>query len=139
MKDRIDVVADLLMGAAYADDRLEGEEKATVKRLLRETLGVGTLPIDLEFRIDDFKPEGLDLGEAGAAFAREPLEMKRRLLELLSAVHSADDEYDFAEDEYLVRVGKAMGLDEKHYQDLLAIVLEEVDLAEDLRLVRHGK
>jgi uncharacterized tellurite resistance protein B-like protein len=139
MKDRIGIVADLLMGSAYADNRLEGEEKAAVRRLLRETLGTNTLPMDLEFRIEEFKPEGLDLGQAGAAFASEPLDIKRRLLELLAAVHSADDEYDFAEDEYLARVGKAMGVAEKDYQDLLAIVLEEVDLAEDLRLVREGK
>ena len=139
MKDRIAIVADLLMGSAYADDKLDGQEKVAVRRLLRETLGVATLPMDLEFRIEEFKPATLDLGEAGAAFAGEPLEIKRRLLELLAAVHEANDEYDFAEDEYLARVGAAMGLDESHYQDLLAIVLEEVDLAEDMRLVRHGK
>jgi uncharacterized tellurite resistance protein B-like protein len=139
MKDRIAIVADLLMGSAYADDKLDGQEKVAVRRLLRETLGVATLPMDLEFRIDEFDPKSLDLGEAGAAFANEPPEIKRRLLELLAATHDADDEYDFAEDEYLVRVAKAMGVDESQYQDLLAIVLEEVDLAEDLRLVRHGK
>jgi uncharacterized tellurite resistance protein B-like protein len=139
MKDRIAIVADLLMGSAYADDKLDGQEKVAVRRLLRETLGVATLPMDLEFRIDEFDPKSLDLGEAGAAFAGEPPEIKRRLLELLAAIHEADDEYDFAEDEYLVRVAKAMGVDQAQYQDLLAIVLEEVDLAEDLRLVRHGK
>jgi uncharacterized tellurite resistance protein B-like protein len=139
MKDRIAIVADLLMGSAYADDKLDGQEKVAVRRLLRETLGVATLPMDLEFRIDEFDPKSLDLGEAGAAFASEPPEIKRRLLELLAAMHEADDEYDFAEDEYLVRVAKAMGVAESQYQDLLAIVLEEVDLAEDLRLVRHGK
>ena len=34
MKDRIHMVADLLMGAAHSDGRLEGMEKATVKRML---------------------------------------------------------------------------------------------------------
>ena len=36
MKDRLPLVADLLMDAAHADDTLAGEEKAAVKRLLRD-------------------------------------------------------------------------------------------------------
>ena len=57
LPDRLPLVADLLMDAAYADDHLEGEEKMAVKRLLREILDVQTLPMDLDFRIDEFDPE----------------------------------------------------------------------------------
>jgi uncharacterized tellurite resistance protein B-like protein len=138
MKDRILVVADLLMGAAYADARLEGEEKAAVRRLLREVLGAPALPIDVDFRIDEFRPEAFDLGEAGAAFVDDPPELKRRLLELLAAVHGADREYDHLEDEYLRRVGGAIGLPDDRYRDLLTTVVEEIDLAEDLAQVRFG-
>src|SRR5436853_7902873 len=46
MKDRLPIVADLLMDAAFADQRLEGEEKDAVKRLLRELLETQALPMD---------------------------------------------------------------------------------------------
>lgn len=130
MKDRITIVADLLMGAAHADARLEGEEKTAVRRILREILGVPNLPMDLDFRIDEFKPEALDVGEAGAAFVDDPPETKRRLLEMLAAVHAADSEHDFEEDEYLRRVGGAIGLSDDSYRDMLATIVEEIDLGE---------
>ena len=138
MKDRITVVADLLMAAAYADGRLEGEEKGVVRRLLREIMGGAPLSMDLEFRIEEFKHESFDLGEAGAAFADDAPDKKRRLLELLSAVHGADHEYDMAEDEFVHRVAAAIGLDEDSYHDLASTVLDEVDLAADLESVRRG-
>jgi uncharacterized tellurite resistance protein B-like protein len=125
MKDRIEIVADLLMGAAHADGRLEGMETATVKRLLREILAVPTLPMDLEFRLDEFNPKTFDLGEAGAAFVNESDVEKRHLLELLSTVSGTDGEFDLAEDAYVRRVGLAIGLPESHYRDLAAAVLED--------------
>src|SRR5438067_13660731 len=101
MKDRIPLVADILMAAAHADAHLHGEERSAVQRLLRQVLGGGALPMDLDFRIEEFDPKKFDLGEAGAAFAGDPPENKRRLLELVSAVHAADDEYDLSEDDFV--------------------------------------
>jgi uncharacterized tellurite resistance protein B-like protein len=137
MKDRITLVADLLMAAAYSDAQLAGDEKAAVKRLLRELLVTQKLPMDLEFRIDEFNPKTFDLGEAGSAFVDDPPELKRRLLELVAIVHAADGEYDLAEDEFVQRVGLSMGLDEASYRDLVSTVIEEIDLA-DVDRLRHG-
>jgi hypothetical protein len=137
MKDRIGIVTTLLMGAANADRRLEGQEKDAVRRLLLELLGETSLPMDVEFRIDEFDPESLNLQEAKTAFAGEPPAVKRRLLELLAAVHEADDEYDLDEDEYLRSVGQAIGLDEKQYEDLVT-KFEEIG-PEDLTVLRHGE
>jgi uncharacterized tellurite resistance protein B-like protein len=128
MKDRIPIVADILMAAAHADAHLHGEERNTVCRLLRQVLGGGALPMDLEFRIDEFAPASFDLGEAGAAFAGDPPETRRRLLELVSAVHAADQEYDLSEDEFVRQLGAALGLPEDSYRDLAATVVEEIDL-----------
>jgi uncharacterized tellurite resistance protein B-like protein len=125
MKDRIHLVADLLMGAAHADGRLEGSETATVKRLLKEILSAATLPMDVEFRLDEFNPKSFDLAEACAAFVDDTAAEKRHLLELISAVQNTDGEFDLAEDAYLRRVGLAIGLDERHYRDLAAAVLED--------------
>lgn len=138
MKDRLPLVADLLMEAAYADDRLEGDEKDAVKRLLREILEVGSLPMDLEFRIDEFDPETFNRGAALAAFANDAPALKRRLLELIAAVHIADGEIDFAEDDHLRAVGEGLGLPPESFRELVVDVVEEVDIGEDLEHLRYG-
>jgi uncharacterized tellurite resistance protein B-like protein len=138
MKDRLPLVADLLMEAAYADDKLEGEEKDAVKRLLREILDVQTLPMDLAFRIDEFDAKGFNRGAAVAAFAGDPPALKRRLLELIAAVHVADGEIDFLEDAHLRAVGEALGLPPEAFKELVVDVVEEIDLGEDLEHLRYG-
>ncbi len=137
--DRLPLVADLLMDAAYADDRLEGEEKSAVKRMLREILEVPTLPIDLDFRIDEFDPKAFDRAKVLAAFAADPKHLKQRLLELVAAVHAADGEIDFAEDAQLRAVGAGLGLAAEDFQDLVVEVVEEIDLGEDLGRLRYGE
>jgi uncharacterized tellurite resistance protein B-like protein len=140
MKDRLPLVADLLMDAAHADKQVHGEEKMAVRRLLRELLGASAvLPMDLDFRIDEFAPDKFDLGATAAAFAGDPPQVKRRLLELIGTVHAADGEIDFAEDEYLRRVAAALGVAEADYADLVVTVLEEIDLTEDLNRIRYGE
>ncbi|HVR04190.1 MAG TPA: TerB family tellurite resistance protein [Polyangia bacterium] len=138
MKDRLPLVADLLMDAAHADDALEGEEKAAVKRLLREILEAASLPMDLDFRIEEFSPERFDLAVTTAAFANDPPALKRRLLELCAAVHAADGEIEFSEDEQLRRVGAALGLPAESYDDMVVTVIEELELGEDLERLRYG-
>ena len=140
MKDRLPLVADLLMDAAHADEHVHGEEKLAVRRLLRELLGASAaLPMDLDFRIDEFAPDKFDLTATAAAFAGDPPEVKRRLLELIGTVHAADGEIDFAEDAYLRRVADALGMAESDYEDLVVTVLEEIDVAEDLNRIRYGE
>ena len=138
MKDRLPLVADLLMDAAHADDTLEGEEKAAVKRLLREILEEPVLPMDLDFHIEEFSPARFDLAKTAAAFASETPAVKRRLLELCAAVHAADGEIDFKEDEQLRRVAAALGLPPSSYDDMVVAVIEEIDLGEDLERLRYG-
>ena len=138
MKDRLPLVTDLLMEAAYADDKLEGEEKDAVKRLLREILDVQTLPMDLGFRIDEFDPKRFDRAAAVAAFAGDPPDLKRRLLELIAVVHVADGEIDFAEDDYLRAVGEGLGLPPEAFKELVVDVVEEIDLGADLDHLRYG-
>src|SRR6266496_3827947 len=53
MKDRIPLVADILMAAAHADARLDGQERAAVVRLLRQVLGASALPMDLEYDLSE--------------------------------------------------------------------------------------
>ena len=138
LPDRLPLLADLLMDAAYADDHLEGEEKMAVKRLLREILEVATLPMDIDFRVDEFDPKRFDRAATAGAFVGDPPELKRRLLELIAAVHAADGEIDFVEDEQLRAVGAALGLQPEDFQELVVEVIEEIDLGEDLDRLRYG-
>jgi uncharacterized tellurite resistance protein B-like protein len=139
MKDRIDVIADLLMSAAYADGRLVGEEKLAIAKLLRDILGVAKLPMDLEFRLQEFSNETFDIDKAAAEFIVEPPATKRALLQLVAAVHASDAEHDFDEDAHLRRLAAAIGLPEKDYADMVIDILEESDLAEDLAMVRGAR
>ncbi len=136
--DRLPLVADLLMDAAYADDRLEGEEKAAVKRMLREILDAPALPMDLDFRVDEFDPKRFDRAATVAKFAADPKDLKQRLLELGAAVHASDGEIDFAEDAQLREVGAGLGLAPEDFQDLVVEVVEEIDLGADLDRLRYG-
>ena len=136
--DRLPLVADLLMDAAYADDRLEGAEKTAVKRMLREILDVPSLPMDLDFRVDEFDPQRFDRAQALAAFAGDSKDLKQRLLELVAAVHAADGEIDFAEDAQLRAVGAGLGLAPEDFADLVVDVVEEIDLGENLDRLRYG-
>ena len=138
MKDRLPLVADLLMEAAHADDRLAGEEKDAVKSLLCGILDVPSLPMDLAFHIDEFDAKGFDHGAATKAFADDSPALKKRLLELIATVHAADGEIDFAEDAHLRAVGAALGLPEESFKDLVVDVIEEIDLGDDLERLRYG-
>jgi uncharacterized tellurite resistance protein B-like protein len=138
MKDRMPFVADLLMAAAHADDKLHGEEKPAVRRFLRELLEAPALPIDLDFRIEEFNPATFDLATVAAAFAGDPPATKRKLLELIAAVHAADGELDFVEDAQLRKVAAALGVPEADYEDLVITIVEELELGDDLDRVRYG-
>jgi uncharacterized tellurite resistance protein B-like protein len=138
MKDRLPLVADLLMEAAHADDRLHGEEKDAVKRLLCDILEVQALPMDLDFHINEFDAKAFDRTAATRAFAADPPALKKRLLELIAVVHAADGEIDFAEDAHMRAVGQALGLAPDDFKDLVVDVVEEIDLGEDLDHLRYG-
>lgn len=133
--DRIMVVTDLLLGAAHADRTMEGGEEAAVRRLLGELLGGGALPAEVDARIKHFNAAGFDLAATAAAFKGDEPARKRHLLELVAAVHDADDVLDLDEDEYLNNLAKALGMKREEYSDLsLDYEVEELrDAFEDVR------
>jgi len=118
LKDHLPQIADLLMGAAYADSALSGRETETVRRLLGELLGHGVVPAELDARVRQFDAKKLDLRATVAPFAGEPAEAKRKLLELIAVVHDADDELDLAEDQYLKDAAAALGIAPDAIKDL---------------------
>ncbi len=111
-------ITDLLLGAVYADERLEGGEDEAVRKLLQEAIGQDALPIEIEARIENFEAKDFDLAEAAKAFESIEDLGKRKLLELVAAVFDADGEVDFAEDDYLRALAEALGMEESEWNDL---------------------
>jgi len=102
-------IADLLMGAAFADGELDGSESTTVREILAGLLD-GELPSWLTERVDNFDPASFDL-EATCKRADLPQPKdKRALLALLVKVIEADEIEDLDEGAYVQKVAKLMGL-----------------------------
>lgn len=111
------VLTDLLMGAVYADDRLQGGEEEAVRKLLVDVIG-GDLPIDVEARMANFEKADFDLKKSAVDFAADPAVNKRQLLQLVAAVFDSDDEVDFDEDIYMRDLADALAMDASEFSDL---------------------
>lgn len=108
--DRILPLCDLLLGAAYADGRLESVEQDTVRDMLVDLIGGTELPDEVEAWINGFDPETFSLADSAGAFKDDSVDDRKKLLYLVEAIHEADDELDLAEDAYLQDLAKALGL-----------------------------
>jgi uncharacterized tellurite resistance protein B-like protein len=110
MREHIETITDLLMGAAYADKRVQAAETTAIERALCSLLGSEQLPTEQADQIRRFNPAKFSLDEAAKPFSGEPLAVKRKVLELIASVNDADDVLDFDENNYLSRVAAAMGM-----------------------------
>jgi uncharacterized tellurite resistance protein B-like protein len=119
VRDRIGPIADLFLGAMYADDRFEAEEKRAVTRMLCDLICQPELPPELLKRIEEFDPQAFDLAAAARDFASDPPMNRRRLLELVAQLCVADGELDLEEDEYLHRLARALGMEPLEYEDIV--------------------
>lgn len=128
--ERLLIITDLLLGAAYSDKKLRGEEEQTVRKLLSRMIAGRALPKEVEARIESFPVETFSLEKAAVDFAKDPPIQKRKLLELVAHIHEADGEIDIEEDAYLRSLGAALGMKESEYKDL---VLEYEEVEEHLR------
>jgi uncharacterized tellurite resistance protein B-like protein len=106
--DRILPLCDLLLGAAYADGRLEKVEQETVRDTLLDLMNVKELPDEVESWINGFDPETFALADSAAAFKDDPLDERKKVLYLVEAIHDADDELDLAEDAFLHELARAL-------------------------------
>ncbi|PRQ09462.1 TerB family tellurite resistance protein [Enhygromyxa salina] len=130
MQDHILTITDLLLGAAYADKRLEGNETAKIRSLLAKLLGSATFPAAVEARFKDFSPAAFDVEKAGAHLAGLDGD-RRKVLEMIAAVSESDEEIDLSEDRYLRQAAEAMGLAAKDFRDLV-VDFQEVDELEGI-------
>lgn len=130
MKDHILTITDLLLGAAYADKRLEGRETDKIRSLLTKLAGTASLPANVEARFKAFSPAAFDIDAAGKKLAGLGND-RRKVLEMVAAVTESDDELDLAEDRYLRQAAEAMGLNQKEFSDLV-VDFSEIDELEGI-------
>lgn len=106
--DRIFPLCELLLGAAYADGQLQAQEETEIRALLIELAGESR--VEVEACIASFEPAKFDLGAIIGYFRDDPEDQREKLLILVSKVVDADDEVDFAENEYLRALATALAL-----------------------------
>ncbi len=135
VRDRIDVITDLLLGAVYADGKFLTTERAAVRRMVCDLTVRPVLDPALEERIARFDPKTFDVAAAARDFAADPPMHKRRLLELVAQLCLADGELDLSEDDYLHALARGLGLRPTEYQDLV-LDYEMHVLRESFELIR---
>ncbi len=128
MKAHIDTITDLLLGAAYADKRLEGDEVTSISAMLCKLLGTDTLPAAQLAQMSAFNPAKFDVTAAAGRLRSESAENKRTVLELVATVTESDEEIDMAEDAYLRKVAAGMGMSDDDIADLTVEVLGDDEL-----------
>jgi uncharacterized tellurite resistance protein B-like protein len=136
MRDRINSICEILLAAAYADDFFHEKEGQVIGELLRKVMD-DDVPAEVKELIGSFDPKSFDLASRVAEFADDTEDDKYKLLEFIAAVHEADDEFDFAEDEFVREVASGLGFEgEKLARFTLEFEVE--DLKEDLEQLRTG-
>jgi uncharacterized tellurite resistance protein B-like protein len=128
MTNRNELIADLLMGAAYADRTLDGRELEAVKKMLAELMSVEAITDDLAKRLEAFDPKGFDPVAAAKALEFQDDDDKVHLIGLISAVSEADEEIDFDENDYLERVAQALEMPRNTYSDMTVEVMSVEDI-----------
>ncbi|MGE0397878.1 MAG: TerB family tellurite resistance protein [Kofleriaceae bacterium] len=135
LSDRIVPLCDLLLGAAYADKQFKDREREEVKGMLADL--AGSLTPELATQIESFDPKKFDLAKTAAHFGADTEDERRRLLFLVAAINDADEEHDFAEDEYLRALANALILPSSALEGLIVDV-EVEELKETFEKVRRG-
>lgn len=113
MKDHVETITDLLMGAAFADKRLEGDEVSKIRDLLCKLLGTTSIPDNLVQRMKGFNPAKFDATAAATRIKADLGDDAAQIIDMIAAVHEADEEFDMAEDAYVRKVGAGLGLSDE--------------------------
>lgn len=130
--DRILPLSELLLGAAYADKELKDQERDEVRSLLQGL--AGDLSAEVDDKIKSFDPDTFDLKASAAIFKDDSEDERKKLLYLVAAVNEADDELDFAEDDYLRALADALGLPASALEGL-TVEIETEELKETFQAV----
>ncbi len=128
MKEHIETITDLLLGAAYADKRLEGDELRAITSMLCKLLGTQELPAAQQAHFKAFNPAKFDVNAAASSLASMPEDDKKRVLELVASINESDDVIDFDEDAYIRKVATGLGVDASVIAEHTIEILSDEDL-----------
>ncbi|MEZ4451340.1 MAG: TerB family tellurite resistance protein [Nannocystaceae bacterium] len=128
MKEHIDLLTNLLLGAAYSDKRLEGREVESIRELLLRVLEADALPEAQEHQLRHFNPAAFHAEAAAADLRGLSLAQRRRVLELVATINDSDDVLDLDEDRYLRRVAHGLGFSDAEIRDLTIEILDDEEL-----------
>jgi uncharacterized tellurite resistance protein B-like protein len=130
MKEHIETITNLLLGAAYADKRLEGQEVKTILAILAKLHGTKEAPEARLAQMKTFNPAKFNPQASAATIGGLSADQKHKVLELVAAVNEADDVLDLDEDAYLRKVARGLGLSDDEISDLTLDVDEDEDWAQ---------
>ena len=127
MATRTELIADLLMGAAHADPTQTADPYDLACVALKQVMGAAYILSAINGRLQAFDVSSFDMAATvGELGLDDPIE-KRQLLELIVAVHDADETIAPDRDAYLRAVAEALGLAPEDYADLTVDVLDARD------------
>ena len=112
---RLFPVAEALLAAAHADQKVTASESEAVRRALRELLRVEELPERLERRLQAFDPSQVDVKNLAEQLVNDPAVGRRTLIELTAEVCEADGELDLREDRFMLALALALSLRPDEY------------------------
>ena len=101
--DQIKRIADILMGAAYADGSLDGVELKTVVTILSSLMG-GAIPTEVKTHLGAFRTEKFDLPRTCEGLELAGPKDRKGLLALVAKITEADEIHDLDESAYIRRV-----------------------------------
>jgi len=116
--DLLQLVADLLLAAAFADGEICTRERHSLRKIQARLAG-GTVPSWLEKYIVQFDPQTFNL-EATARRLRElPIDQRRYVAELVREVCDANNVFDIEEERFLISVILSLALAPEDNKDLV--------------------
>lgn len=133
--DTLKAMADVLLGAAYADGHHDEDERATVRAILSDVLNRTRLGRRLEAHMEAFDPATFDVREACKRLSLPTPEDRRLILSMIAEVTDADDVHHLDEDAYIRVVAEAIGAARDEFDDLTVdiVSIESVEAAKPLR------
>jgi len=113
------LIADILMGAAYADGRYKDEEAIIIEHILLKLVQQETLPVDIQARLWAFDHTAFNLEATCFESDFGTPEKRSFLLQMVALVPEVDQELDLDESAYLIQVAKCLGARKEEYRDLV--------------------
>lgn len=115
-------IADVLLGAVYADGKDETQELEALLRILGELLK-GEVPEELVAHLEQFDIESFDLERVCSELSFDVPDARRNLLKMVAEITEADDIHDLEESAYIKQVANCIGALEAEYEDLTVEIL----------------